>query len=136
MKLTRQEEIALLFASELASQGDTFISLSDVADMHGISPLFLKKIARMLKKQGLVFSREGQHGGYVLGKPKEEISAWDIMQAVAGKSSDTEEAKGSFKCPLQSSCVPQTIRHLIFESLKRYLSDVTIDQFIKVKKLL
>ena len=136
MKLTRQEEIALLFASELASHGDAFISLSDVADAHGISPLFLKKIARMLKKQGLVSSKEGQHGGYMLGKPKEEISAWDIMQAVAGKSADTGEAKGSFKCPLQPSCVPQTIRHLIFESLKRYLSDVTIDQFVKEKKLL
>ena len=136
MKLSRQEEIALLFTSELARHKDAYVSLSDVADMHGISPLFLKKIARMLKKQGLVSSREGQHGGYVLAKSKEEISAWDIMQAVAGKSSDTGEAKGNFKCPLQSSCVPQTIRHLIFESLKRYLSDVTIDQFIKAKKAL
>jgi len=134
MKLTRQEEIALLFASELAGHEDAFISLSDVADAHGISPLFLKKIARMLKKQGLVLSREGQHGGYMLGKPKEKMSAWDIMQAVAGKASDADEVKGSFKCPLQSSCVPQTIRHLIFESLKRYLSDVTIDQFVKGKK--
>lgn len=124
----------MLLASELANQGDTFISLSDVADKHGISPLFLKKIARMLKIQGLIESREGQHGGYILGKSKEEISAWDIMEAVSGKSSDIGEVKGNFKCPLQPSCIPQTIRHLIFESLKRYLSDVTIDQFIKAEK--
>lgn len=135
MKLTRQEEIALLFASELARHRDTYISLSDVADMHGISPLFLKKIARMLMRQGLIASKEGFRGGYVLAKSNEEISTWDIMEAVAGKSFDHREVKGVFTCPLQPSCLPQTIRHLIFESMKQYLSDVTVDQFIKEKKL-
>jgi len=131
MKLTRQEEIALILASELASHRNAYISLSDVAGMHGISALFLKKIARMLIKQGLIKSKEGQRGGYALGKLPEEISAWDIMQAVAGKSSGKGEIVGSFTCPLQRSCMPQTIRHLISESLKQYLSDITVDQFIK-----
>jgi len=131
MKLSRQEEIALLLVSELAYSKDTFVSLSDVADRHGVSPLFLKKIARMLKSQGLVRSREGLNGGYMLGKPAEDISAWNVMEAVGGKTVGIEESKSMFTCPLRASCVPQTIRHLISESLKQYLSDVTIDQFIK-----
>jgi len=135
MKLSRQEEIALLLVSELAYSKDTFVSLSDVADKHGVSSLFLKKIARMLKNQGLVRSKEGLNGGYMLGKPAEEMSAWNVMEAVGGKTLGTEESKSIFICPLRASCVPQTIRHLISESLKRYLSDVTIDQFIKTKSL-
>jgi Rrf2 family iron-responsive transcriptional regulator len=131
MKLTRQEEIALLFTSELARNGEIFTSLSDVAALHGVSPLFLKKIARTLKKQGLVISKEGQNGGYVLGKPAETISAWEVMEAVAGKSSGKSQETVIFTCPLRTSCMPQTIRHLISESLKQYLSDVTIDQFVK-----
>lgn len=131
MKLSRQEEIALLLTSELARRSGSYVSLSEVAALHGISPLFLKKIARTLKMQGLIVSKEGQKGGYTLGKPAEAMSAWDVMEAVVGNSIDTEIRKGMMKCPLRPSCVPQTIRHLISESLKRYLSDVTIDQFVK-----
>jgi Rrf2 family protein len=136
MKLSRQEEIALLLTSELASHKDAFVSLSDIAEKHGISPLFLKKIAGMLKKQGLIASKEGQNGGYVLGESPEHISAWDVLEAVAGKSPDVGKPATSFKCPLRPSCVPQTIRHLISEAFMRYLSDVTIDQFVKAKKVL
>lgn len=134
MKLTRQEEIALLFASELARQQDVFVPLSDIAGTHGVSVLFLKKIALCLKKHQLVISREGLNGGYKLGRKPEDISAWDIFTAVSGKSSGTENVSGNFKCPLHSACLPQTIRLLISEAFRRYVSDVTIDQFIKSEK--
>lgn len=133
MKLTRQEEIAILFTSELAKRPDTFISLSEISQKHAVSQLFLKKIARMLKKQGLIKSREGLNGGYELGRPADAMSAWDVMEAVSGKSV-IEMPNGTMKCPLSPSCTPQTIRHLISEAFKRYLSDVTIDQFISKKE--
>jgi Rrf2 family protein len=131
MKFTRQEEIALLFASELAKHRDTFVPLSDIAQKHGISLLFLKNIARMLKKEGMVMSKEGLNGGYMLYKDPSEISAFQVMQAVHGTSKDAGIVKSNFSCPLHPSCMPQKIRHLISDAFMRYLSDVTIDQFIK-----
>ena len=134
MKLSRQEEIALLFTSELANQKDMFVSLSEVADKHGASLLFLKKIARMVKKEGLLTSKEGQGGGYVLKKAPEDISAFDVLQAVNGKSAESGILKSNFTCPLHPSCMPQKIRQLISEAFMRYLSDVTIDQFIRERR--
>jgi Rrf2 family protein len=131
MKFTRQEEIALLFVSELAKHRESFISLSDVAQKHGVSPLFLKNIARMLRKEGIVTSKEGLNGGYILKKDPSEISALQVIEAVGGVSKDVGILKSNFTCPLHRSCMPQKIRHLISDAFARYLSDVTIDQFIK-----
>jgi len=134
MKLTRQEEVALLFASELACHKDTYISLSEVADRHGISPLFLKKIAVFLKKHGIVKSREGQNGGYILSRDPDHISTWDVRSAVSGITFDPKQLPAGLRCPLQPSCLPQQIRLLITEAFRRYTSDVTIDQFVQCNK--
>ena len=131
MKLSRQEEIALLFTSELANHRDVFVSLSDVADKHALSLLFLKKIAGMLKKNGLIISKEGQGGGYKLLKLPEEISAWDVITAVGGNNPTAQEINVGFQCPLRPSCMPQKVRLLLVKAFQQYAADVTIDQFIK-----
>lgn len=134
MKLNRLEEVALVFVSELAYQPDTYIPLSDIGTKHGISRLFLKKIARMLKMRGLVTSREGQNGGYVLNKSPQDMSALDVMRAVSPNPTRDSNSALRYMCPLQpGGCLPQSIRHLISEAFNRYLSDVTIDQFVKNK---
>jgi len=135
MKLSRQEEIALLLTSELASRSDSYVSLSDIAQKHGISILFLKKIARMLKKQELLLSKEGLNGGYTLGKSAHSISAWQVMEAVSGRINDRDLTNAQYTCPLRPVCMPQTIRHLISEACKTYLSDITIDQLIKKQQI-
>lgn len=134
MKLTRQEEIALLFISELAMRQDIFIPLSDIARKHNLSPLFLKKIALPLKKHAIVISKEGFCGGYKLARDPSRISAWEVMSVVSGKSDIHKKCAVPVVCPI-CSCLPQRIRFLIMETFKRYASDVTIDQFVKEKHI-
>ncbi len=130
MKLTRQEEVALLLAAELARSSGTFVSLADIGKRHGVSQLFLKNIARLLRQQGIIAGKEGQSGGYMLSRSPGSISAFEVMQAVSGKTRE-QVAEGPFSCPLYPSCTPQKIRKLISEAFKRYTSDITIDEFVK-----
>jgi len=130
MKLTRGEEVAILIVSSIASEPDARVPLSDISREHGISLLFLKKIARLLRHSEIIDSKEGAGGGYILAKDPSAISVLDILQAVGQK--DKEMISGSSRvCPLAPNCIPQKIRHLISNAFSTYCSNITIDQLIK-----
>ncbi len=81
MKLTRQEEVAILVVSSIGARINQRVPLSDIASEHGISQLFLKKIARNLRKAGIIDSKEGVDGGYTLAKDPSSISVLDILKS-------------------------------------------------------
>ena len=45
---------------------------------------FLEKIVRELIHKGLVRSRRGPHGGYVLARPADQVTFRDVIEAVEG----------------------------------------------------
>ena len=46
---------------------------------------FLAQILIKLRDHGLITSRRGNHGGYTLARPPEDISLYDILLAVEGR---------------------------------------------------
>jgi Rrf2 family protein len=62
------------------------IGIRDIAKLHGITETYLSKIFAKLRKAGIVQSIAGAHGGYALAKKAEEISFWDIIEALEGTS--------------------------------------------------
>lgn len=133
MKLTRQEEIAILLVSSIGSRIGVRVPLSDIASEHGVSILFLKKIARSLRQAGIIDSKEGAGGGYTLAKEPTAISVLDILHAVGGEDAELVSAsKNSSRiCPLQPNCMPQKIRHFISDAFSSYCSNISVDQLIK-----
>lgn len=61
-----------------------FVSISSVAQKNKISPKFLSQIAQDLKKAGIITSREGISGGYVLAKSPSEIKLLDVLRILDG----------------------------------------------------
>jgi Rrf2 family protein len=132
MKFSKQEETALIVVTAIALKPESFVSLSDIASRHAISLPFLKKIARLLKSNTILLSKEGVAGGYRLSRPPEEISVFSVLSAVGGKTFDDGSFGGASRtCPLDANCIPQKIRNLVTANLISYLNDVTIDQFLK-----
>jgi len=133
MKLTRQEEVAILLVSTIGDRANQRVPLSDISHEHGVSLLFLKKIARSLRQAGIIDSKEGVHGGYTLAKDPSSISVLDILQAVGGEDVElVSSSKNSSRiCPLQPNCMPQKIRHFISNAFSTYCSNISVDQFIK-----
>jgi len=132
MKLTRQEELIILVASEIAAKQGARVSLAEISSVHGISNPYLKKITRMLKIAGIVSSKEGSGGGYVLTKPAESITVLDLLKS-AGMTHDGPdlELAGKRVCPLQPDCLPQRIRQRIETTFLTYCGNITLDQLIK-----
>ncbi len=129
MKLTRQEELSILIAAELASHEGKRLSLLDMSELHGISNAYLKKIVRSLKTAGIVSAKEGIGGGYMLTKPSQNITVLEILQAAGS----TKHIYGTdtHPCPLQPHCLPQRIRTQIETVFLMYCGNVTLDQLVK-----
>lgn len=62
------------------------VGIREIAGLHGITETYLSKIFAKLKKAGIVLSVGGVKGGYRLAKKAEEISFWDIIEAIEGPS--------------------------------------------------
>lgn len=58
--------------------------IADIADAQRIPKKFLEQILLDLKFNGLVASRRGKHGGYVLLKPADLITLADVMRMIDG----------------------------------------------------
>src|ERR1700730_4799430 len=59
-------------------------SVRDIADRTGLPQPYLEQILLALKGAGLVRSKRGVGGGYVLARPPEEITLGQIVSAVDG----------------------------------------------------
>lgn len=60
------------------------VGIKDLAEFQGLSETFLSKVFGKLSKAGIVSSVPGVKGGYTLAKSPEDISFWDVVEAVEG----------------------------------------------------
>lgn len=82
--------VMIALANEQAKD-DTFpSSLAQIAEDNGLPFAYLEHLAARLKKAGLVQSRRGPRGGYLLAKRAEEISMAVIVEALEGQIAPIE----------------------------------------------
>lgn len=62
------------------------VGIRQIAELHGITESYLSKVFARLRKAGIVRSVPGVKGGYELARPAEDVSFWDIVEAVEGSS--------------------------------------------------
>jgi len=86
MKLTSKGRYAVMAMADLAkNDAKKPTSLSEISLRQGISLSFLEQLFLRLKKNNLVLSSRGSHGGYVLSRAPEEIKLLSIINAVDEK---------------------------------------------------
>jgi len=83
VRTTAKADYAVRAAIELAA-ADGMVTADQIARAQGIPVNFLENILRDLRRGGLVESRRGQAGGYLLARPAGQISIADVIRAVEG----------------------------------------------------
>ena len=83
MRITAKADYAVRAAVELAA-GSELVTAEQIAQAQEIPLNFLENILRDLRRAGLVESRRGQAGGYVLARPADTVSIADVIRAVEG----------------------------------------------------
>lgn len=84
MLLTRASEYALL-SLDVIRKSDSPIGTEQLATELSIPKSFLAKILQSLAKHGILESRKGAHGGFILAKDVTAISVNEIIFAAEGK---------------------------------------------------
>lgn len=124
MKVSAKGDYACRALYELAVKYDdgTPIHVQDIADKQKIPRKYLIQILVMLKGAGLVKSRRGVNGGYLLSRPPSEITLGEVVRIVDGpllpikcSSEDT-----SATCELLPTCA----FHPVWEDVRAAISDV------------
>ena len=84
MKISQKLEYACRALVQLAKSydGKTLTRLDDLAQREAVSANFLVQILNDLRRAGIIDSRRGASGGYLLSRPAENISLRQIVDAV------------------------------------------------------
>ncbi len=80
-KLSKKVEYAILAVQYMAMNSKGIVSAKEIAEHLNISFEFLSKALQKLMKNGIIESKQGIKGGYVLSRPAELISLADIINA-------------------------------------------------------
>lgn len=62
------------------------VGIKDLATYQGVSETYLSKVYTKLRKAGIVKAIPGVNGGYALAQAPENISFWNVIEAVEGSS--------------------------------------------------
>lgn len=73
---SRSARLGIAAMSALAEAGST---AAQIARRRRISPAYLAKVLTALARHGLIRSARGPGGGFVLARPPDEISLYDIV---------------------------------------------------------
>lgn len=86
MKIVQKLDYAVRVMVQLAMRYDptTLSQLDELAKSEKISIPFLAQILNELRRAGLVLSKRGKMGGYILERSPEGISLYDVIRAIEG----------------------------------------------------
>lgn len=109
LSFTKKTDYALIALVAIAKDSTHKpIPLSRLAKEQNLPYKFLSQIAIDLKKAGLIQSKEGFGGGYVLQKPPSQISIADIVHATEGPVAPVACLRGK-ACKNQKTCTHRQV---------------------------
>ena len=122
MKLTSKGRYAVMAMADLAKNNITEpTSLNEISLRQGISLSFLEQLFLRLKKNNLVQSARGPHGGYVLSRDPEQIKLSSIINAVDEKIKTVKCKKESKKgC---NGKLIKCITHDLWDDLESHINN-------------
>ena len=103
-------------------------SVRDIADRTGLPQPYLEQILLALKGAGLVRSKRGVGGGYVLARDPREITVAHIVSAVDGPivAGDFGEPHTAGACDHEGQCVLLSIWGHVGDEMRKLLDGFTL----------
>lgn len=129
MKVSTRGDYACRALLSLTLHADgTPTSVRDIADRTALPQPYLEQILLALKGAGIVRSKRGVGGGYVLARDPEEITLAQIVSAVDGPIvvGDFGEPHQDGSCDHEGQCVLLSVWANVGEHMRRLLEGRTL----------
>lgn len=111
-------------------------SVRDIAERTGLPQPYLEQILLALKGAGLVRSKRGVGGGYVLAREPKEILLSEIVMAVDGPivAGDFGEPHTNGACDHEGQCVLLAIWADVGEHMRSYLASQSLADIVAIAR--
>jgi Rrf2 family protein len=130
MRLSTKSRYGLRAMFDIAYNcGTSPTQIQDISRRQHISQRYLEQIFQSLKKGGLLKSKRGPQGGYMLAREPKEITLQEIIQATEGDLLLVECATRGRKktgCEFDGHCVTQSVWQEAAVTLSTFFSTLTL----------
>lgn len=111
-------------------------SVRDIAERTGLPQPYLEQILLALKGAGIVRSKRGVGGGYVLARDPAEIRLSEILSAVDGPITlgDFGEPHADGACDHEGQCALLAIWKAAGETMRTYLDGYTLSSIVEMSR--
>jgi Rrf2 family protein len=130
-QISSKTDFGLLIMMELAANPGETVSLSSLAKRLGVSSSYLSQIASAFSSADLVNSREGAGGGYYLSRPAEQITVWQILEALSGETKVRCIDHKDVCCPNFKSCGLRSAWPVLLTDIKQTLTQRSLASLLK-----
>lgn len=121
-------------AGENPDSAGSVVPLAEIAEHDGMPLAYLEHLVARLRKAGLIDSRRGSRGGYLLGRPAEQITMAEVVEALEGSIAPieciSESPDGSVVCSRESNpghvCPTKLLWTRVRFSIVRALAETTL----------
>jgi Rrf2 family transcriptional regulator, cysteine metabolism repressor len=131
MKLSTRCRYAVRSLLDLAlnSKGD-LVLLKDIARRQAISVKYLESIFSSLRKAGIIKGIRGARGGYMMIRPTEEVTIYDIVFAMQGFIAPVGCVTETCSCNRSEECVTHELWVKLTESIADTLRSYTVADLV------
>jgi Rrf2 family cysteine metabolism transcriptional repressor len=146
MMFSTKAEYGVRVMVELARRGGTVeepVPLAEIAEHDGMPLAYLEHLVARLRKAGLVDSRRGSRGGYLLARSPTEITMAEVVEALEGSIAPIEcisqASDGSIVCSRESDpghvCPTKLLWTRVRGAIVRTLQDTTLADLVLAPSL-
>jgi Rrf2 family cysteine metabolism transcriptional repressor len=143
MMFSTKSEYGVRVMVELARRGGAEpVALAEIAEHEGLPLAYLEHLVARLRRAGLIESRRGAHGGYLLARAPAEITMAEVVEALEGRIAPVEcitsSPDGTIRCTREADrehvCTTKLLWTRVRGSIVRTLEQTTLAELIPTTK--
>lgn len=138
MKLSAQEEYGLRCLLRIGARGDGgTLTIPEISRAEGISPEYVAKLMRILRRGGLVTSARGATGGYTLSRPAVHITAGEALTVLGGRLFESgfceRHAGAESLCTHSIDCSLRSLWRALQSAVDQVLTKITLKDLLSTE---
>ena len=139
MMFSTRAEYGVRVMVDLARRGGAEpVPLAEIADCEGLPLAYLEHLVARLRRAGLIESRRGAHGGYLLARPPADVTMAEVVEALEGRIAPIECISslpdGTIRCSRESDpdhiCTTKVLWTRVRAAIVHTLQETTLADLI------
>ncbi len=111
MRLSQKCIYGLLAVYELAAAGaGQSRTINEIAAAQDVPTVFLQTILRELRNSGIVESRRGKEGGYLLSRPARTVTLAEVIRCLDGEIAPVDEFTHAMALTEEMKAIAESVR--------------------------